>query len=78
MTFEDHPEMTYDYLVLALGFQSETFGVAGADENALPMDDLATSQAVYEHLEERFEAYRTSKDKNDLKIAVCGSLESNY
>ncbi|PWQ83520.1 NAD(P)/FAD-dependent oxidoreductase, partial [Stenotrophomonas maltophilia] len=28
VTFEDHPEMTYDYLVLALGFQSETFGVA--------------------------------------------------
>lgn len=73
VTFEDHPEMTYDYLVLALGFQSETFGVAGADENALPMDDLATSQAVYEHLEERFKAYRTSKDKNDLKIAVCGA-----
>ncbi|ALG26339.1 NADH dehydrogenase [Lactiplantibacillus plantarum] len=73
VTFEDHPEMTYDYLVLALGFQSETFGVAGADENALPMDDLATSQTVYEHLEERFKAYRTSKDKNDLKIAVCGA-----
>lgn len=73
VSFDDHADMTYDYLVLALGFQSETFGVEGADENALPMDDLATSQAVYEHIEERFKAYRTSKDKNDLKIAVCGA-----
>ena len=73
VSFEDHADIEYDYLVLALGFQSETFGVAGADENALPMDDLATSQAVYEHIEDRVRAYAESNDHNDLKIAVCGA-----
>ncbi|ETY75462.1 NAD(P)/FAD-dependent oxidoreductase [Lactiplantibacillus fabifermentans] len=73
VSFEDHADIEYDYLVLALGFQSETFGVAGADENALPMDDLATSQAVYAHIEDRVRAYAESNDHNDLKIAVCGA-----
>ncbi|RRK11282.1 NAD(P)/FAD-dependent oxidoreductase [Lactiplantibacillus garii] len=73
VSFEAHPTISYDYLVLALGFQSETFGVPGADENALPMDDLATSEAVYQYIEARIKAYRTSKDRNDLKIAVCGA-----
>ncbi|WP_048000906.1 NAD(P)/FAD-dependent oxidoreductase [Lactiplantibacillus herbarum] len=73
VSFEDHADLSYDYLVLGLGFQSETFGVAGADENALPMDDLATSEAVYQHIEDRIKAYKTTQDKNDLKIAVCGA-----
>lgn len=73
VSFEDHPAISYDYLVLALGFQSETFGVPGADENALPMDDLTTAEAVYQHIEDRVKAYRTSKDREDLKIAVCGA-----
>ena len=73
ISFEDHDDISYDYLVLALGFQSETFGVPGANENALAMDDLQTAQAVYQHIEERVKAYQTSKDHNDLKIAVCGA-----
>lgn len=73
ISFEDHPTMSYDYLVLALGFQSETFGVEGADVNALPMDDLATSEAVYQHIEAKIKDYRNSKDRNDLKVAVCGA-----
>lgn len=71
--FENHPELHYDYLVLALGFQSETFGVPGADENALPMDDLATSKAVYQHIKDQVKDYRTTKDRNDLKVAICGA-----
>ncbi|BDZ29806.1 NAD(P)/FAD-dependent oxidoreductase [Lactiplantibacillus sp. WILCCON 0030] len=73
VSFEDHADLSYDYLVLALGFQSETFGVPGADTNALAMDDLATSKAVYKHIEATIKGYRETKDHNDLKIAVCGA-----
>lgn len=73
VAFDDHETISYDYLVLALGFQSETFGVPGADENALPMDDLETSKAVYQHIEARIKAYAQTKDRNDLKVAVCGA-----
>lgn len=64
--------MIYDYLVLVLGFQLEIFGVVGVDENVLLMDDLVILQVVYEYLEEWFKVYCISKDKNDLKIVVCG------
>ncbi|AVK61737.1 NAD(P)/FAD-dependent oxidoreductase [Lactobacillus sp. CBA3605] len=69
----DQPTITYDYLVVALGFQSETFGVPGADDNALPMDDLTTAEAVYQHLEAKVKGYATTKNHNDLKVAVCGA-----
>jgi len=73
ITLADHADLNYDYLVMALGFQSETFGVPGADTNALAMDDLASSQAVYAHIEETIKGYAETKDHNDLKIAVCGA-----
>lgn len=73
VTLADHEPITYDYLVLALGFQSETFGLKGAAENALPMDDLETSEAVYRHIEDKIKGYAETKDENDLTIAVCGA-----
>ncbi|GEO75107.1 NADH dehydrogenase [Levilactobacillus namurensis] len=73
VTLADHEPITYDYLVLALGFQSETFGLKGAEENALPMDDLATSEAVYQHIEKTIKGYNQTQDPNDLTIAVCGA-----
>lgn len=73
VTLANHAPLTYDYLVVALGFQSETFGLKGATENALPMDDLATSEAVYRHIEDKIKGYAESKDDRDLTIAVCGA-----
>lgn len=73
VTLKNHEPISYDYLVLALGFQSETFGLKGAEENALPMDDLETSEAVYQHIEERVKSYAQTQDPNDLVVAVCGA-----
>jgi len=73
VTFTDHAPIAYDYLVLALGFQSESFGIKGVDDYALPMDDLETSKAVCQHIESKLKNYASSKDHDDLKIAVCGA-----
>lgn len=73
VTLADHKPITYDYLIVALGFQSETFGLKGATENALPMDDLETSEAVYQHIEAKVKGYAKTQDPNDLAIAVCGA-----
>lgn len=32
--FEDHDDISYDYIVVALGFRSEDFGLEGASDNA--------------------------------------------
>lgn len=73
VTLATHDPITYDYLIVALGFQSETFGLKGAEDYALPMDDLATAEAVYQHIEAKIKGYAQSQDPNDLRIAVCGA-----
>lgn len=65
--------LTYDYCVFSLGFVSETFGITGAEENALPMTTVKQALDIHEHIINQLKHYRTSKDENDLKIVVCGA-----
>lgn len=68
-----HKELLhYDYCVLGLGFVSETFGIPGAAENALPMTNVKEAQAIYDHIMAQMKDYRTTKDPADLQIIVCG------
>lgn len=65
--------LTYDYVIIALGFRSETFGIPGAEENALPLTTLAQASAVADHIENQIKHYQESQDPNDLKVVVCGA-----
>ncbi|WP_159721562.1 NAD(P)/FAD-dependent oxidoreductase [Enterococcus sp. CSURQ0835] len=71
--FKSGPELTYDYLVVALGFESESFGIPGVKENALEMVDIDSAEAVYNHIVDQMNGYRKTKDPNALKIVVCGA-----
>ncbi|ERL66608.1 NAD(P)/FAD-dependent oxidoreductase [Schleiferilactobacillus shenzhenensis] len=68
-----HDPLSYDYLVNSLGFESETFGIPGAEENGLPMIDIDTAVAARKHLEDTLAHYSTSHDPDDLHIIVCGA-----
>ena len=65
----------YDILVVALGFESETFGIEGMKEHALQIENINTSRRIAKHLEDRFANYASSKEKdeNDLAILVGGA-----
>lgn len=63
----------FDYVVVALGFCSETFGIVGAEENALQMVDINTAENIHRHIIKMMEKYRETKDKNYLRILVCGA-----
>lgn len=65
--------LSYDYLVNALGFETETFGIKGVEENSLSFYDIDSAVAVHEHLEKTLANYATSHDENDLHIVVCGA-----
>lgn len=65
--------VSYDYLVVALGYESESFGIPGVEEFSLKMVDIPTSEAIYTHLKEQMKEYQQTKDKNLLKIVVCGA-----
>lgn len=65
----------YDILVVALGFESETFGIEGMKEHALQIENINTSRRIAKHLEDKFANYASSKEKdeNDLAILVGGA-----
>lgn len=74
----DGQQLTYDYLVVALGLESEDYDISGADEFALPIVDVKSALAVKKHLEGCFQNYQTSQDPDDLRIIVCGAWFSSF
>ncbi|MDT2815660.1 NAD(P)/FAD-dependent oxidoreductase [Vagococcus carniphilus] len=66
-------EISYDYLVIALGFESETFGIPGVNEFSKPLVDIKTAESCRAYLDNNLANYAKSKDEADLSIAVCGA-----
>ncbi|KAF1295608.1 NADH dehydrogenase [Enterococcus sp. JM4C] len=66
-------ELAYDYLVVGLGFQSESFGIPGVSENALEMVDVDSAVKVNQHIHEMMRQYAATKNEDFLKIVVCGA-----
>lgn len=71
--FLNHDPINYDYLIVALGFHSETFGIKGADTNALQMDNIENALKIKHHILGEMKAYATDHDSKHLKIVVCGA-----
>ncbi|WEG73763.1 NAD(P)/FAD-dependent oxidoreductase [Vagococcus intermedius] len=65
--------VSYDYLVVALGFESESFGIKGVDEFGWPLVDIKTAEAAKEQLDKNLKNYQLSKDPKDLSVVVCGA-----
>lgn len=73
VTLKETGVLDYDYLVVGLGFQSETFGVKGAKENALMMADLDEAVNIHKHILNEFSQYEKDHDKKHLRIVVIGA-----
>ncbi len=73
IVFKDQSTCTYDYLIVALGFESESFGIPGVEEHALEMVDVDSAEAIYHHLLKQMQDYQQTKDPDLLKIVVCGA-----
>jgi NADH dehydrogenase len=71
----ENGEITYDYLVIALGFESNTFGIKGMEENAFAITDIESSRLIREHMELKFAQYTTdtSMTNDELTILVGGA-----
>lgn len=55
VTLADGAALTYDRLILAAGAVTNTFGVTGADTNALGMKTLRDAEKIRSHILRRFE-----------------------
>ena len=72
VTLHDGAILRYDYLVLGAGAVTNTFGVAGADTNALGMKTLRDALAIRTAVLKRFEA--AAADQAAGRALAPGSL----
>src|SRR5690625_2374744 len=61
----ENGEITYDYLVIGLGFESNTFGIKGMEENAFAIVDIDSSRLIREHIELKFAQYKSNENAED-------------
>lgn len=63
----------YKYLVIALGWVPEYFGIPGLGEHSLVLSSVDTAVHIRAHIEDEFRAYRKDQDQEHLRIAVGGA-----
>ena len=66
----ENGELTYDYLVVALGFESETFGIKGLREYAFSIANVNAARQIREHIEYQFATYNTEAEKRDERLTI--------
>jgi NADH:ubiquinone reductase (H+-translocating) len=66
----DKGEVDYDYLVIALGGEPETFGIKGLKEYAFGITNVNSSRQLREHIEYQFATYNMEEEKNDNRLVI--------
>jgi NADH dehydrogenase len=68
-------EIEFDYLVVALGYESETFGIKGLKEYAFSLANINAARQIREHIDYIFATYNNEPVKRDelLTIVVGGA-----
>lgn len=62
----------YDYLLIALGFEVETYGIPGIKENAFAIRSFRSSKAIYHQIIKQFSLYKEDQDLSRLTFVVAG------
>ncbi len=69
----DHPPVLYDYLLIALGFETESFGIQGIKEYALSISDIPSVERIRRHIETQFSKWHDDHREERLTIVVGGA-----
>lgn len=65
--------ITYDYLMIGLGFDVSTFGIPGVEENAFKIKSFRSTKAIYNQIHRQFAEYKEDLDPSRLTFAVAGA-----
>src|SRR5690625_4253595 len=66
----ENSDITYDYLVIATGFETNTFGIKGMAENAYSIVDINSSRLIREHIELQFAKYSAGELTDDAALTI--------
>lgn len=64
--------LSYDYLVVGLGGEAETFGIPGLQEYALSIRSINSVRLIREHIEYQFAKFKREPDRLDYLTFVIG------
>jgi NADH:ubiquinone reductase (H+-translocating) len=70
---ESGEAVAYDYLLISLGFEVDTFGIPGIEENAFKIRSFRSTKSIYNHILRQFAAYKEDADTSRLTFAVAGA-----
>lgn len=62
----------YDVLIVGLGFRSDSFGIAGVEQYALPLTNFTQARAIYARICENLDHFVRTRDSAYLRVVVCG------
>lgn len=63
-------EISYDYLVIAIGGEPETFGIKGLKEFAFGITSVNSSRQLREHMEYQFATYNMEEEKKEERLSI--------
>ncbi|CAM3778549.1 NAD(P)/FAD-dependent oxidoreductase [Mesobacillus zeae] len=66
----ENGELAYDYLVVGLGAEPETFGIKGLKEYAFSIVSVNSARQIREHIEYQFATYNMEAEKKDERLAI--------
>jgi NADH dehydrogenase len=73
VTLEDGQELSFDYLVIGLGSNPETFGIPGLKEHAFLGWTINTARLLRQHIEYQFALYKQDGKQEHLTFVVGGA-----
>ncbi|MGZ9585333.1 NAD(P)/FAD-dependent oxidoreductase [Paenibacillus marinisediminis] len=65
--------LSFDYLIIAVGGETETFGVPGMVENSLSIRSINSVKMIREHIENQFTLYKQDARPEYLTFVVGGA-----
>ncbi|QQE75311.1 NAD(P)/FAD-dependent oxidoreductase [Brevibacillus composti] len=72
VTLESGDVLSYDYLVIGLGSDPETFGIEGLKEYAFSIRSINAVRQIREHIEYMFAKYKNEPHRTDYLTFVVG------
>ncbi|ARF70426.1 FAD-dependent oxidoreductase [Paenibacillus larvae subsp. pulvifaciens] len=72
VVLDDGRTISYDYLVVGLGGEPETFGIPGLKENSLSIRSINSVRLIREHIEYQFAQYKLNQERKELLTIVVG------
>lgn len=64
--------LSYDYLVIGLGGEPETFGIPGLGEHAMSIRSINSVRLIREHIEYQFARYKREPHRTDYLTFIVG------